>query len=327
MAIEILTPPGRIVWGHPLEKTIKTDPQTRKPILKDGKEQDVWAYGLAIPNAQFGPVEQAIAQAGYQQYPNGNFPVDRHGNPDFAWKIVRGDTDFDSDRKPYRDREGYAGHTIIAVSTQAFCPPAYKFEAATGQYRQLTEKEIKCGDWGVAKLSIASHPGGIYINPVLFELVGYDKEIVRRAAANPMEHLGGRTYQLPAGVSATPVGGAPAGVAMPQTMPAHGGIPGGQPQYQPAAAPAPQQNYGVPGGQQYAPAAPAPTAYPAGVASQPAVHAAPMPAPAHDFVNNAIGQQPSMPSPQPVAAPSAQHPQAPQQYGIPGGMAGIPQGR
>lgn len=278
MAIEILTPPGRIVWGHPMEKGIKTDPKTRKPILsKDGKEQDVWAFGLAIPVAQFGPIEQAILQAAYQQYPQGNFPVDRHGNSDFAWKIKR-ETDLDENRKPYGEREGYAGCMVLTISTQAFCPSVYKFE--NGQYRQLTEKEIKCGDWVVAKLSINSHPGGIYLNPVVIELVGYDKEIVRRGAANPKEIFGGRQYQLPPGVSQTPVGGAPAGYAMPgqQLAPAVG--------YQPA------------------PVAVAPVAaYPAVVASQPAVYTPPvaaapvaMPPPAHDFVRNA-GVQTASPQP------------------------------
>lgn len=300
-AIEILTPPGRIVWGHPLEKGIKTDPKTRKAILgKDGKEQDVWSFGLAIPVAQFAAVEAAIAQAAYQQYPQGNFPRD------FAWKIKR-ETDLDEQNKPYAEREGYAGCVVLSCSTQAFCPPVYKFE--NGQYRQLTEKEMKCGDWVVAKLSINGHPGGVYINPVAVELIGYDKEIVRRNAANPNETFGGRQYQLPAGVSATPIGGAPVGVGMPQAVQ--------QPQamMMPQAAPMPQQ-----------------MAYPAAVASQPMV-AAPvmaqpvaMPAPAHDFVQNAISGQPQyqpQAMPQQYGIPAA----APQAVGHPPAMVGIPQGR
>jgi hypothetical protein len=311
MPIEILTPPGRIVWGHPLIKQIKTDPKTRKPILdKAGQEQDVWSYGLAIPNHLFAPVEQAIAQAGYQQYPNGQFPRD------FAWKIKR-ETDRDQDNKLYGEREGYAGHTVINISTQAFCPPAFKFE--NGAYRQLTEKEIKTGDWGVAKLMINSHPGGIYINPVAFELVGYDKEIVSRSAANPNETFGGRTYQLPPGVSATPVGGGH-GVGMPQTAPA--------PATHVPAQPAPA-NYAIPG--QPAPAA--------SYAPQPVAHTAPAPVnyqpapPAHDFVHAATGQPPAnyaIPgqpapaasyAPQPVAGMPGQ-PAPAAGYAVPGMIPG-----
>jgi hypothetical protein len=253
MPIEILTSPARIVWGHPIEKQIKTDPKTKKPILdKDGKTIGVWTCGIAIPVAQFQPVEQAIAQAAYQQYPQGNFPRD------FAWKIKK-ETDVDEQNRPYRDREGYAGHIVLTVSTQAFCPPAYKFE--NGQYRQLEPKEIKCGDWVVAKLLIDSHPGGVYINPVCFELVGYDKEIARRGGADPMQIFGGRHYQLPPGVSMTPVSSAP-GFAPPQQAPA---APVGS--YMPPA----QQAVSVMPPQQ-APAAP--------VGSY-------MPPPAHDFVRNA----------------------------------------
>jgi len=284
MSFEILTPPGRIVWGHPLQREVKTDPKTRKAILgKDGKEQDVWAYGLAIPVANFQAVEGAIAQAAYQQYPQGNFPRD------FAWKVKR-ETDLDEQNKPYRDREGYAGHVVITVSTQAFCPPAYKYE--NGVYRQLTQDEIKCGDWVVAKLSINAHPGGVYINPVLCELVGYDKEIVRRSAVNPTEVLGGRTYALPPGVSMTPISSAPAGVAMPQTAPMAAPVGYAPPMVAPVG---------------YAPPMAAPVGYAAPVAVAPT-----LPAPAHDFVYNAVQT--------PVAAPQ------PQQFQPPA-MVGIPQGR
>lgn len=264
MTIEILTPPGRIVWGHPLEKTIKTDPKTRKPILKDGKEIDVWAFGLAIPVAQFEPVGKALTQEAYLQYPSGQFPKD------FSWKY-KVETDTDDQHVPYGQREGYAGHVVLTVSTEAFCPPMYKFE--NGQYRQVEAREVKCGDWVVSKLSIKGHPGGLYLNPVLHELVGFDKEIVRRSAANPQETFGGRQYQLPPGVSATPVSSAPVGYAMP--------------------------------GQQAAPVAVPGMGYPAAVASQPVYAAAPvaaMPAPAHDFVRNAVGYQ-QAPQAAPVAVP------------------------
>ena len=269
MPIEILTPPGRIVWGHPMRKQIKTDPKTRKPILdKAGQEQDVWSYGLAIPVAQFQVVEQAIAQAGYLQYPQGNFPRD------FAWKIKR-ETDLDESNKPYSDREGYAGHVVINVSTQAFCPPAYKFE--NGAYRQLTEQEIKCGDWGVAKLIINGHPGGVYINPVAFELVGYDKEIVSKSTTNPNEAFGGRTYQLPPGVSASPVGGGH-GVGMPA------------PQAAPVAAAIQPQPH-IP--QHYAPQQAIPYGQPPVNMAQPAP-SAPMPPAAHDFVQNVVQPMPGV---------------------------------
>ena len=310
MSIEILTPPGRIVWGHPMQKQVKTDPKTRKPILdKTGKEQDVWSFGLAIPIASFPAVEAAIAQAGYSQYPQGNFPRD------FAWKMKR-ETDLDENNKPYSEREGYAGHIVLSISTQAFCPSIYKFE--NGKYRQLTENEVKCGDWVVAKLIINSHPGGVYLNPGEIELVGYDQEIQRRGGGDPNATFGGRTYQLPPGVSATPV--APVhNVGMPQ-QPAPNAYAGAVPAMHPGMTPnapiaAPLPNVGhippqsAPAYQpqqpvqhmpNYAPA-PAPMAAPANYAPQPAANYAPQPAPggylpppATDFVQNA-GQPGVMP--------------------------------
>lgn len=246
MSIEIVTPPGRIVWGHPIKKSVKTDPKTRRPILKDGKEVDVWAFGLAIPVAQFAPVEQAIAQAAYQVYPQGNFPRD------FSWKIKR-ETDLDENNKPYSDREGYKGCVVLTVSTEAFCPPAFKFE--NGGYRQLTEQEIKCGDWIATKLNIVGHSGGVYVNPVGHDFVGYDKEIVR-VSADPTQMFGGRVHQLPPGVSATPIASGAAPYAPPQAAPV---APAQQPAYAPTMPAAPQY-----------------------------------PAPAHDFVNNA-GRAPAQP--------------------------------
>lgn len=316
MAIEILTPPGRIVWGHPIEKDVKTDPKTRKPVLgKDGKEQDVWAFGLAIPKDQFAPVEQAIAQAAYQMYPQGNFPRD------FSWKIKR-ETDLDENNKPYGEREGYAGCVVLTISTQAFCPPLFKFE--NGSYRQLEAKEIKCGDWIASKLSIAAHPGGVYINPMCHDFVGYGAEIQRRSAANPNETFGGRTYQLPPGVTTTPQGGgAASGVAMPSGVPQNiaapqpAAIPGGYQQTMPQA-------YGVP--QNFtAPMQP----HQAVMNQQPPQ----MPVPAHDFVQNAgVPSQPQQYTPPaPTAAPMPQAYAAPQPavgHGVPGQqMPGIPQGR
>lgn len=313
MSIEILTPPGRIVWGHPMQKQIKTDPKTRKPILdKMGKEQDVWSFGLAIPNASFPQVEAAIAQAAYAQFPQGNFPRD------FAWKIKR-ETDLDENNKPYSEREGYAGHTVLSISTQAFCPSVYKFE--NGKYRQLTENEVKCGDWVVSKLIINSHPGGVYLNPGEIELVGYDQEIQRRGGGDPNATFGGRTYQLPPGVSANPV--APVhNVAMPVQSPnayAGAGVvthpammpnapiaapvqnvghipPQPAPAYQPQQPVQPMQNYAPQPAVNYVPQQPAPVAYqpqPAYVPQQP-VAGGQLPPPATDFVQNA-GQPGVMP--------------------------------
>lgn len=267
MTVEFVTSVGRIVWGNPARSVIKKDQNTKQPVLRDGKQVEQWAFGLAFPKAEFQQfVLPYLQQAVGAVYPNG-VP------PQFSWKIKDGDG-VDRRGKPYNERDGYAGHYILTVSTEAFAPPIYKNEG--GRYRQMAENEIKTGDYVVVKLNVkanaptnASHTPGLYINPMGVEHVAYGQEIVG-SSADPNEMFGGRTYQLPPGASATPqvptsnvaapynAGGAPAPVA-----------------YNPAPAqPLPAATY-----------APQATAYnPAPAQTSPAGH---MPPPAHNFVANA----------------------------------------
>lgn len=279
MATQILTPVGRIVWGHPGKSQVKKDQKTKQPILRDGKPVEQWAFGIAFPkdvfNAQIWPQLHAEASTVYPQ----GFP------PTFSWKFKDGDS-IDRAGKPYSAREGYAGHFVLTISTEAFAPPMFKFE--NGTYRQITADEIKCGDYVVLNLNAkankpldVSHTPGVYINPNGIELVGYGQEIVS-AGANPddMFGAGGQQRALPAGASLTPVSSAPAGTALPNAAPTYAA---------PVATPA------------------MPTA-------------APLPAPAHDFVHAATGAPPAPPvavPAAPVAFPPAgwlPHPQAPGFY-------------
>jgi hypothetical protein len=292
MATQILTPVGRIVWGHPGKSQVKKDQKTKQPILRDGKPVEQWAFGVAFPkdvfNAQVWPQLHAEASTVYPQ----GFP------PTFSWKFKDGDS-IDRAGKPYSAREGYAGHFVLTISTEAFAPPMFKFE--NGAYRQITAEEIKCGDYIVLNLNAkankpidVSHTPGIYINPNGIELVGYGQEIVS-AGADPdaLFGAGGHQRALPPGASLTPVSSAPTGAAMPAT-------------------PTPA----LPAG---APAMAMPTTFAAPAAP---VAAAPLPAPAHDFVHAAAGVPPAMPPvpaapAAPVAFPPAgwlAHPQAPGFY-------------
>jgi len=229
--VEFLTPPGRIVWGHPARSQKKKDQRTKQPVLRDGKEVEQWAFGLAIEKNAFNAgVWPYLHQAASMVYP--------HGVPNgFSWKFKDGDG-VDRKGQPYSAREGYAGHCVLTISTEAFAPQIFKNEG--GRYRQIEAHEIKCGDWVVVKLTAKgnapkdpTHTPGLYINPNGIELIGYDKEIVGQAA-DPDEMFGGKTYQLPPGVSATPI--APAGTG---AMPPYGGAPAAAPAgYPPAGAPA-----------------------------------------------------------------------------------------
>ena len=329
MATEFTTPPGRIVWGNPAKATIKKDNKTKQPVLRDGKQVEQWAFGLAIPKADFNAhVWPFLAQEAATIFP--------HGVPqNFSWKFKDGDG-VDSDGKPFNQREGYAGHFVLTISTEAFAPQIFKNEG--GRYRQIDPSEIKCGDYVVVRINAKAnqpadrtHTPGVYINPVGIELIGYGQEIVT-SGANPDEMFGGKTYALPPGASATPQ--APAG----GTLPPYATAPYQAPQATGPSVPPQAAPYGVAPGQPQAYNAPgAPVSAPQYAPPQQAP-GQPLPPPAHDFVRNA-GQPPQAApmgnaAPQGIPAapvghyaqPTAYPSNPPQQYAPPG-MPGIPQGR
>lgn len=260
MSVEFVTSVGRIVWGNPARSMIKKDQNTKQPIMRDGKQVEQWACGIAFPKAEF----QQYIMPYLQQAASEVFP---HGVPaNFSWKIKDGDG-VDSKGRPYNEREGYAGHYVLAMSTEAFSPPVYKNE--NGVYRQLSANEIKTGDYVVVKLNVvgnqpkhANYTPGIYVNPMAFDHVGYGKEIVT-SSIDPEEAFGGRTYQLPPGASNTPLASnstAPYNT-QPFVPPAYNA-----PANTPTVASSPKPAYNAPANN---------------------VSPKPLPAPAHDFVNNA----------------------------------------
>ncbi|NUM72791.1 hypothetical protein HUU40_00375, partial [candidate division KSB1 bacterium] len=172
-------------------------------------------------------------------YPQGVPPV-------FSWKWKDGDS-IDREGKPYANREGYAGHYVMTISSEAFAPPLYRFDGQ--QYHQMTADEIKCGDYVAVsintKLNVPTdrtHTPGLYINPVGVCFVGYGAAIVNGPDAQTM--FGGQQFALPPGASAMPV----ASAGMPG-MPGQQPMPGGYaPQPQAGQMPGQQP---MPGG--YAP--------------------------------------------------------------------------
>lgn len=275
MPTEFTTTVGRIVWGNPAKASKKVNQETNQPVLRDGQEVEQWVFGVAFPKAEF---EQNIMphlnQEALSAYPNG---VPQN----FSWKIKDGDTATDAKGNAYSEKEGRAGCYILTISTEAFQPPIFKWEG--NAYRQLEGHEIKTGDYITARISAkvnvptkTTHTPGLYINPVALNFVGYGQEIVG-SSIDPSQVFGEQPVALPPGASATPL--APeTNVAMPTAAP------------QPVAPAAPV-------------AQPAPAAAPV----------APQPAPAHNFVNNAITPG------APAAAPAAPQPFAT--------MPGVPAGR
>ena len=93
MGIEILTPVGRIVGGHPMTQHEVMDQVTNQPRLMANGNKLMQSYvGLAIAKGQethWNQTEwgQKIYQQAVTDWPNGE-----HGSPTFAWKITDGDS-------------------------------------------------------------------------------------------------------------------------------------------------------------------------------------------------------------------------------------------
>lgn len=278
MPSEFTTPVGRIVWGHPGNARQKTDDNNNPVVRQNGEKAMQWSFGVAFDKATFqSQIWPYLHAEAATAFPNGT-------PPSFSWKMTDGDT-VDSKGVPFNQREGYAGCIVLAISTELQAPPIFKFNGT--KYDQVPNEAIKCGDYvsvGLdVRVNVPNDPkkkAGLFINPKAVELVGYGTQIVSQGQADPMQLFKGQQHQLPAGASATPIGGGGA-VGMPgmgQPGMPMGGQPGmmpAQPQMQPA------QPQGMPmGGQPMMQ-----PAQPQGMT--PMMQPGQMPAPAHDFVQGA----------------------------------------
>lgn len=246
MAIAITTGTGRVVWGNPFTKTPKTD-NLGKPVLKpDGTPATQWAFGLAIPktDASIAAIWAAMQTEAKSHYPHGVFP------PDYAWKLLDGDSNDRGDAKngkppkPYSDREGYGGNYVLSIKSELDTPPPF-FMWVNNQWQQVDPNNIgggnkfKTGDYVQVGLNIVAHMGqspGLYLNPNGIQFVGFGNAIIKGPDANAM--FGAGPAALPAGASAVPTAPAAAPMAMPGPAAAPAaGLPGLPGPTVPAAAP------------------------------------------------------------------------------------------
>ncbi len=225
-AIEILTPEGRIVGGHPMVSSIVKDTRTGQPKMQaDNITPRTETYiGLAIPKAgeqswQQTPWGQLIVQAATQGFPNGEYQ-----GPNFAWKVADGDSQVPNQKgKRPCEREGYPGHWIINCSTglPVKCYNVGKYDAIDQIQDQNT---IKPGDYGRLLINCRSNESaqspGVYMNPSLFELTRAGVLIVLDTGPSAAEVFGGAQATGNANPSQTPAQvNQPAGPAGP-TAPA-----------------------------------------------------------------------------------------------------------
>ncbi len=268
--LDILTPVGRLVAGD-VFKANTTDPQGNPLTIKSGpnagQPRTEYFFAVAIPktdptyNTEVMAKLQTAAQAGFPTMFGADGQCVR---PDFAWKIVDGDSNIPNQNNTIPNtKEGYPGHWVLSFKG-GFAPKVY----TKGGEAVITDPtQIKKGYYvrvyGRVGANGNQQKPGVYLNPSMVELVGYGEEIISGPDGGAV--FGGTpAANLPAGASATPLAGTP--IAAP------GAVPGAVP----AATPAP---------------AAVPNAMPAPVATTPAPGvpaATPAPAaatPAPDFLN------------------------------------------
>lgn len=238
-AVEILTPVGRVVGGHPMVSRPVTDDRTGQPVLGgDGQPRVDYYFGLAIPKegeqhwnqTEWGAKIYRAAQTGW---PNGEYQ-----SPTFSWKVTDGDSPVPNKagKKPC-DREGWPGHWVLHLSTGI---PIRCFHV--GRYEphlQIQNKdEIKAGDYGRAfinaKANNPSQSPGVYLNPQLFELSRAGQQIILDSGPDAGSVFGGSAPQVPPGAAVDNAvqQPAPGATPPPTAQPAPGATP------PPAAQPA-----------------------------------------------------------------------------------------
>ena len=255
---------GRIIWGIGatlFEGKQKTDYNTNAPVFdQSGNPKIEYGFGLAIPKvdpttgqatAEYAKVWNALNTESLTLFPSGQIP------PGFAMKMKDGDG-VDHNGNPYGDKEGYAGHIILACTTQI----PIKYFLFQGGNNVLVNEGIKVGDYVNVQLNVKAHPAkgqgkaGLYLNPSAVQLIQAGKEIINApsgdqifGAAQPAAFAGqvvaDTAPAMPTGMTQAEAIGQPQAPVAP-TMP-------------PMGAPVAQPNYGVlpPAHQPQAPVAPA----------------------------------------------------------------------
>ena len=186
---------GRIVWtlgSDIFQGKVKTDDRTKQVIIdqKTGQPVVEYGFGLAIPkidprtgqnSAEYVKVWQALNAEALSIFPTGHIPQG------FSMKYKDGDG-VDHNGVPFSNREGHAGHIILACVTRI--PIKYfRFE---GGNNILVNNGFKCGDYVNVQLNIKAHPAlgqskaGLYVNPSAVQFIAAGKEIINTPSGDQL---------------------------------------------------------------------------------------------------------------------------------------------
>lgn len=182
-------PMGRIVAGHPMMFTQEKDWNTKQlKVNAQGQPKMSCYFGFAIPKGgethwNQTPWGQLIWNEGATGFQRGEF-----NRPDFAWKIVDGDSPIPNKSGiAWNSKEGYPGHWVLNISSALAAPKCFKASQQMGALIEcVSDKEIKCGDYGRVTISVKANcdangmaqSPGVYLNPLAFCMDKEGQEIV-----------------------------------------------------------------------------------------------------------------------------------------------------
>lgn len=202
---QILFPVGRMVGGSVHTPYAETDNRGNPKLGKDGQARKSFNFGVAIPKGQEQhwnqtPWGNAVWNIGASAFPR------EHGLPVFAWKIKDGDSTVPNRRGNIpAQMEGYAGHWVIWFK-QGWAP---KLVTDKGTTTLLEPESIVPGYYVEVFAEVTGNSGetpGVYMNPIAVNRVAFGERIITAQEVDTTS-VGFGTSPLPAGASATPVGG------------------------------------------------------------------------------------------------------------------------
>lgn len=200
---DVLTPTGRIVWGHPMTRKAKTDNKGAPKLDKTLQPMFEYSFGLAIPKGVEAHWNQT--EWGSKIWAEGvaGFPGGEYNWPSFAWKVTDGDSMVPNRKgKIPAQQEGYKGCWVLSCSVPS---PIRCFYSGKYEPHQVMQNpaEIKCGDYVRVFLSCKGNAStesqGVYINPSMVSLDAVGEAIVSNQVDAATAFGAGTVYTPPVG--------------------------------------------------------------------------------------------------------------------------------
>lgn len=218
--IEMMSPVGRLVQGSVDSLEPVTDNYGKPKLGKDGQPMKSCFFAVAFPKTAADWKSEPWASAIIQAANTGSYGANALNRPDFAWKVVDGDSSIpDKKGNLPKNKVGFPGNWVLRFSG-GFLPTLLVRDGSS----KLPEGQvISPGDYCQVLFDAAPNNSiqtpGVYLNHKAVAFSGHGERITydRDYTAS-----GFGQAPMPAGVMATPSAGVAAGpapVAAPAVVP------------------------------------------------------------------------------------------------------------